>query len=105
MNTFDILVYVSYKEPLNKSKFSNYQMVEDFGKEIKCLENHNYIIENIDFELFTVILKIKLKMDRPEDIKKNYKKIDLVPYLTHRPFQAIAEKRGKDWKITNLVIS
>lgn len=105
MKTFDILVYVSYRESINKSKFNNYQMVEDFGIEVKCLEAHQFNIENIDFESFTVILKFKLKMDTLEDIKTNYKKIDLVPYVKHKPFQAIAEKRGKHWKITNLVIS
>ena len=99
----DIYLYVSYRESLQKDMFNTYQQIEDFETEVKCIEKHKYNIEKIDFDLFTVIIKIKI--DKHEDIKKYYKKIDLVPYVKIRPFQAIAEKRGNDWKITNLVIS
>jgi len=98
----DVYLYVSYQESLQKDMFNTYQQIEDFEKEVKCLEAHKYNIENIDFDLYKVILKIKI--DKHEDINKYYKKIDLVPYIKARPFMAISEKRGKDWKITNLVI-
>ena len=91
-------IFVEVEYPNGKN-----QQIEDFETEVKCIEKHKYNIKKIDFDLFTVIIKIKI--DKHEDIKKYYKKIDLVPYVKIRPFQAIAEKRGNDWKITNLVIS
>jgi len=99
----DIYLYVSYQEGLQKNMFNTFQQIEDFEREIKCLEVHKYNIESIDFDLYKTILKIKI--NKHEDIEKYYKKIDLVPYVKIRPFMAIAEKRGDDFKITNLVIS